>query len=176
MTRLFAAYALGGGYLSELPIHELKIDKGFVIDMLDNPANAAIVRSIIDLGHNLALRVVGEGVETDRHSPAFETPAATWHRASCLPGRLSSTRSNDGFAARSRRTSRHDPPHACGDGETRNRTEDTTIFSRVLYQLSYLAVAGRCYRLIGPLSGRQRRRHRWNSIAPRATIDAADAG
>ncbi len=29
------------------------------------------------------------------------------------------------------------------DGETRNRTGDTTIFSRVLYQLSYLAVAGR---------------------------------
>ena len=30
------------------------------------------------------------------------------------------------------------------DGETRNRTADTTIFSRVLYQLSYLAMAGRC--------------------------------
>ena len=30
------------------------------------------------------------------------------------------------------------------DGETRTRTGDTTIFSRVLYQLSYLAVAGRC--------------------------------
>jgi predicted signal transduction protein with EAL and GGDEF domain len=52
------------GYLSELPIHELKIDKSFVLGMLDDPANAAIVRSIIDLGHNLGLRVVGEGVET----------------------------------------------------------------------------------------------------------------
>ncbi len=30
------------------------------------------------------------------------------------------------------------------DGETRTRTGDTTIFSRVLYQLSYLAVAARC--------------------------------
>jgi diguanylate cyclase len=53
------------GYLSALPIHELKIDKSFVLDMLENPAHAAIVRSIVDLGHNLALRVVGEGVETD---------------------------------------------------------------------------------------------------------------
>jgi len=53
------------GYLSALPIHELKIDKSFVLDMLQNPAHAAIVRSIIDLGHNLGLRVVGEGVETD---------------------------------------------------------------------------------------------------------------
>jgi EAL domain-containing protein (putative c-di-GMP-specific phosphodiesterase class I) len=33
--------------------------------MLHNQAHAAIVRSIIDLGHNLELRVVGEGVETD---------------------------------------------------------------------------------------------------------------
>jgi EAL domain-containing protein (putative c-di-GMP-specific phosphodiesterase class I) len=52
------------GYLSSLPIHELKIDRSFVFDMLDNPAHAAIVRSIVDLGHNLSLRVVGEGVET----------------------------------------------------------------------------------------------------------------
>ena len=33
--------------------------------MLENPAHAAIVRSIVDLGHNLGLRVVGEGVETE---------------------------------------------------------------------------------------------------------------
>jgi EAL domain-containing protein (putative c-di-GMP-specific phosphodiesterase class I) len=33
--------------------------------MLSNPAHMAIVRSVVDLGHNLALRVVGEGVETD---------------------------------------------------------------------------------------------------------------
>ncbi len=52
------------GYLSALPIDEMKIDKGFVMDMLENPAHAAIVRSIVDLGHNLQLRVVAEGVET----------------------------------------------------------------------------------------------------------------
>ncbi|MGH9205679.1 MAG: putative bifunctional diguanylate cyclase/phosphodiesterase, partial [Acidimicrobiales bacterium] len=48
------------GYLSSLPVHELKIDKSFVMDMLANPAHAAIVRSIVDLGHNLKLQVVGE--------------------------------------------------------------------------------------------------------------------
>jgi len=53
------------GYLSALPIHELKIDKSFVTDMTDNQAHAVIVRSIVDLGHNLALRVVAEGVETE---------------------------------------------------------------------------------------------------------------
>ena len=54
------------GYLSALPLHELKIDRSFIADLLDNVAHAAIVRSIIDLGHNLSLRVVGEGVETDQ--------------------------------------------------------------------------------------------------------------
>jgi EAL domain-containing protein (putative c-di-GMP-specific phosphodiesterase class I) len=53
------------GYLSDLPIHELKIDRSFVTDMPSNPAHAAVVRSIVDLGHNLGLRVVGEGVEDD---------------------------------------------------------------------------------------------------------------
>ena len=52
------------GYLADLPVHELKIDKSFVQDIVENPAHNAIVRSIIDLGHNLALRVVAEGVET----------------------------------------------------------------------------------------------------------------
>jgi EAL domain-containing protein (putative c-di-GMP-specific phosphodiesterase class I) len=54
------------GYLSALPIHELKIDRTFVGDMIYNHAHAAIVRSVVDLGHNLELRVVGEGVETDQ--------------------------------------------------------------------------------------------------------------
>ncbi len=54
------------GYLSALPLDELKIDRSFIADMLNNAAHAAIVRSIIDLGHNLSLRVVGEGVETDQ--------------------------------------------------------------------------------------------------------------
>jgi EAL domain-containing protein (putative c-di-GMP-specific phosphodiesterase class I) len=52
------------GYLSTLPLHELKIDKSFVGDLPDNPAHVAIVRSVVDLGHNLALQVVAEGVET----------------------------------------------------------------------------------------------------------------
>jgi diguanylate cyclase (GGDEF)-like protein len=52
------------GYLSTLPIHELKIDRSFIADMSENPAHAAIVRSIVDLGHNLSLHVVGEGVES----------------------------------------------------------------------------------------------------------------
>ncbi|MEV6848373.1 bifunctional diguanylate cyclase/phosphodiesterase [Actinoplanes sp. NPDC051411] len=52
------------GYLSTLPLHELKIDKSFICDLPDNMGHAAIVRSVVDLGHNLGLQVVAEGVET----------------------------------------------------------------------------------------------------------------
>ncbi len=51
-------------YLSTLPIHELKIDRSFITDMLEHPSHAAIVHSIVELGHNLGFMVVGEGVET----------------------------------------------------------------------------------------------------------------
>jgi diguanylate cyclase (GGDEF)-like protein len=51
-------------YLQRLPVDEIKIDKSFVTDMVHNPENAAIVRSTIDLGHNLGLKVVAEGVES----------------------------------------------------------------------------------------------------------------
>jgi EAL domain-containing protein (putative c-di-GMP-specific phosphodiesterase class I) len=50
-------------YLKRLPVQEIKIDKSFVIDMATNRDGAAIVRSTIDLGHNLGLKVVAEGVE-----------------------------------------------------------------------------------------------------------------
>jgi len=50
-------------YLKKLPIHELKIDKSFVIDMCNNDHDAVLVRSTIDLSHNLGLSVVAEGVE-----------------------------------------------------------------------------------------------------------------
>jgi diguanylate cyclase len=52
------------GYLSSLPINELKIDRSFVTDMDSNQAHAAIVRSMIDLGQNLGMHVVAEGIET----------------------------------------------------------------------------------------------------------------
>jgi diguanylate cyclase (GGDEF)-like protein len=50
-------------YLKSLPVHELKVDRSFVSQMLQSSSDAVIVHSTIDLGRNLGLRVVAEGVE-----------------------------------------------------------------------------------------------------------------
>lgn len=52
------------GYLKKLPVHSVKIDKSFVIDMIDDQDSEAIVRTTINLGHELGLAIVAEGVET----------------------------------------------------------------------------------------------------------------
>jgi diguanylate cyclase (GGDEF)-like protein/PAS domain S-box-containing protein len=52
-------------YLKHLPIDEIKIDQSFVAGLRTSRADETIVRAIIDLGHNLGLTVVAEGVEDD---------------------------------------------------------------------------------------------------------------
>ena len=51
-------------YLKKLPVSEIKIDRTFVTDMDTDASDAAIVRSSLELAHNLNLEVVAEGVET----------------------------------------------------------------------------------------------------------------
>ena len=53
-------------YLKDLPIDEVKIDRSFIQDLAGGGANACIVRAVIDLGHNLGLKVTAEGVEDAR--------------------------------------------------------------------------------------------------------------
>jgi len=50
-------------YLQRLPVVELKVDRSFVTSLASAPDDAVIVRSIIDLAHNLGVKVVAEGVE-----------------------------------------------------------------------------------------------------------------
>jgi diguanylate cyclase (GGDEF)-like protein len=50
-------------YLKRLPVNEIKIDKSFIIGLTEDSASVSIVRPIIELGHNMGLQVVAEGVE-----------------------------------------------------------------------------------------------------------------
>ncbi|MEH6516534.1 MAG: GGDEF domain-containing phosphodiesterase [Halioglobus sp.] len=53
-------------YFRDLPADEIKIDKCFVIPMLESEKDRAIVKAVIDLAHNFSLKVVAEGVETEQ--------------------------------------------------------------------------------------------------------------
>jgi len=59
-------------YLRKLPVHELKIDRSFIREMTSSDTDVAIVRSVIELGHNLGLRVLGEGIESAAALRALE--------------------------------------------------------------------------------------------------------
>jgi diguanylate cyclase (GGDEF)-like protein len=58
-------------YLRRLPVDELKIDRSFVLGMTTTQQDAVLVRTAIDLGHNLGLTVVAEGVEGSEHVAAL---------------------------------------------------------------------------------------------------------
>jgi diguanylate cyclase (GGDEF)-like protein len=51
--------------IRNIPLHELKIDKSFIMTIMDDPQNEAIVKTTVDLAHNLELSVVVEGVENE---------------------------------------------------------------------------------------------------------------
>jgi diguanylate cyclase (GGDEF)-like protein len=52
-------------HLARMPVHELKIDRSFVQGLQTEPEFAHVVRSAIDMGHGLGLKVVAEGIETE---------------------------------------------------------------------------------------------------------------
>jgi EAL domain-containing protein (putative c-di-GMP-specific phosphodiesterase class I)/GGDEF domain-containing protein len=62
-------------HLKRLPVQELKIDQSFVRDLDETSEDAVIVRSTIEMSHNLGLRVVAEGVEHERSLRLLER----WH-------------------------------------------------------------------------------------------------
>jgi diguanylate cyclase (GGDEF)-like protein len=64
-------------YLRRLPVQTIKIDRSFVMDMCENANDATIVRSTIDLGRNLGLDVVAEGVETQETWDALRRHGCT---------------------------------------------------------------------------------------------------
>ncbi len=56
------------GYLAKLPVHSIKIDRSFIIGMLDDPSAMTLVSTMITLAHSLKLKVIAEGVETEEQA------------------------------------------------------------------------------------------------------------
>ncbi|MDH5257133.1 MAG: EAL domain-containing protein [Gammaproteobacteria bacterium] len=52
-------------YLKQLPVKKLKIDKSFVLNLLENESDGVIVKSTIELAHNLGIEVIAEGIESE---------------------------------------------------------------------------------------------------------------
>ena len=65
-------------YLKQLPVNEMKIDKSFVMHMTLNDNDAVIVKSTIDLAHNLGLKVVAEGIEDQDTADILEILACDY--------------------------------------------------------------------------------------------------
>jgi EAL domain-containing protein (putative c-di-GMP-specific phosphodiesterase class I) len=86
-------------YLRRLPVDGIKIDQSFVREMTSNQDAAMIVRSTIDLAHNLRLKVIAEDVEDEDTFMAFPSSAATWRRAIASVARCRQARSRAGFGS-----------------------------------------------------------------------------
>ncbi|MGX7680073.1 putative bifunctional diguanylate cyclase/phosphodiesterase [Jatrophihabitans sp. DSM 45814] len=117
----FGAGQTSLGYLATLPISELKIDKTFVLSMLTDDRNFAIVRSVIELGHALGFTVTAEGVET---IDALDNLAAL--RCDTVQGYLLARPSAaidlaEGLAAAVRMVTAHHLPQAFVDPKTAAR-------------------------------------------------------
>jgi EAL domain-containing protein (putative c-di-GMP-specific phosphodiesterase class I) len=52
-------------YLKRLPVEQLKIDRSFVQDLLDNPSDKAFIKTILALASSMDINVIAEGVETE---------------------------------------------------------------------------------------------------------------
>jgi diguanylate cyclase (GGDEF)-like protein/PAS domain S-box-containing protein len=59
-------------YLKKLPLEQLKIDRSFVRELVENEGDQAIVRTIVAMAHSLSLNVIAEGVETDAQREMLE--------------------------------------------------------------------------------------------------------
>jgi diguanylate cyclase (GGDEF)-like protein/PAS domain S-box-containing protein len=73
-------------YLKRLPVSEIKVDRSFVMSMEENEDDATIVRSTIDLGRNLGLDVVAEGVDSERVWDRLKTLGCTTAQGFYLSG------------------------------------------------------------------------------------------
>lgn len=72
------------GYLRQLPVSAIKIDKAFTRDLLADPVDTAIVEALIPLAHSLGMAVVAEGVENDDQRGFLERHGCDFLQGYCF--------------------------------------------------------------------------------------------
>lgn len=58
-------------HVQKLPLHRIKVDRSFVVEVINDPASRAIIKTMIDLGRNLGISCVFEGIETEEQLDAL---------------------------------------------------------------------------------------------------------
>jgi predicted signal transduction protein with EAL and GGDEF domain len=126
--------------LKDLRLDELKIDRSFVLAMDADRQDAAIVRSVVDLGHRLGLRVVAEGVANGEAGTCWPTTAVTrrrdtswrspWRRESCTSG-WSAARGSAARSERDRHARRAAGPSRRGGWPAPKRAPGLRVGARV---------------------------------------------
>jgi diguanylate cyclase (GGDEF)-like protein/PAS domain S-box-containing protein len=92
----FSLDDFGTGYsslshLKRLPLHQLKVDRAFIRDLLTSDKDASIVRTIIALGQNLNLTLIAEGVETEEQRAFLEREGVHLYQGFLFSPALNST-------------------------------------------------------------------------------------
>ena len=98
-------------YLRQLPVRELKIDQSFITNLLTDEQDEVIVRSTIDLGHNLGLEVVAEGVESEAVLARLRSFGCDVAQGYCISRPLTSKRLLSWLATTEHPSQRQDPLH-----------------------------------------------------------------
>lgn len=96
-------------YLRQLPVRELKIDQSFITNLLTDEQDEVIVRSTIDLGHNLGLEVVAEGVESEAVLDRLRSFGCDVAQGFCISRPLTSRRLLSWLATTTHPSQRRDP-------------------------------------------------------------------
>ena len=105
-------------YLRQFPVDCIKIDREFTQAISTSPESKALIGTLVQLGKDLGLSTLAEGVETTASSTSCDTNASTKPKASCSRGRSTPRLSKPSSSSRSRPTTQATPAGSGSQAQT----------------------------------------------------------